>query len=180
MEEKRFDPYQFIGFILIALILTWMLYQNNPENYPAEKNKVTNIEPSENKNGSIDNKTVENGFTNSSDDLANLFVKPSVDFEKIENQKIEIEISTKGANISKLRLKEFDDYKKTPLFLINEDNTDLNLQIYLSDGRILNTSEMYFIPKKENRDDNQVLITLSNYGIDSIFETVSGILKDLD
>ena len=53
MEEKRFDPYQFIGFILIALILTWMLYQNNPENYPAEKNKVTNVEPSENKNGSI-------------------------------------------------------------------------------------------------------------------------------
>ena len=58
MEEKRFDPYQFIGFILIAL-LTWMLYQNNPENYPAGKNKVTNVEPSENKNGSINNKTIE-------------------------------------------------------------------------------------------------------------------------
>ena len=31
MEEKRFDPYQFIGFVLIALILTWMLYVNRPE-----------------------------------------------------------------------------------------------------------------------------------------------------
>ena len=31
MEEKKFDPYQFIGFILIALILTWMLYRNQPE-----------------------------------------------------------------------------------------------------------------------------------------------------
>ena len=31
MEEKKFDPYQFIGFILIALILTWMLYRNGPE-----------------------------------------------------------------------------------------------------------------------------------------------------
>ena len=30
MEEKRFDPCQFIGFILIALILTWMLYRNQP------------------------------------------------------------------------------------------------------------------------------------------------------
>ena len=29
MEEKRFDPYQFIGFFLIALILTWMLYRND-------------------------------------------------------------------------------------------------------------------------------------------------------
>ena len=178
MEEKRFDPYQFIGFILIALILTWMLYQNNPENYPAEKNKVTNVEPSENKNGSIDNKTIENGLINSSDDLANLFVKPSVDFEQIENQKIEIEISTKGANISKLRLKEFDDYKKTPLFLINEDNTDLNLQINLSDGRILNTSEMYFIPKKENRDDNQVLILKSQISENQFISFVYSLKKD--
>ena len=31
MEEKQFDPYQFIGFILIAMILTWMLFKNqNP------------------------------------------------------------------------------------------------------------------------------------------------------
>ena len=178
MEEKRFDPYQFIGFILIALILTWMLYQNNPENYPAEKNKVTNVEPSENINGSIDNKTIENGLINSSDDLANLFVKPSVDFEQIENEKIEIEISTKGANISKLRLKEFDDYKKTPLFLINEDNTDLNLQINLSDGRILNTSEMYFIPKKENRDDNQVLIFKSQISENQFISFVYSLKKD--
>ncbi len=178
MEEKRFDPYQFIGFILIALILTWMLYQNNPENYPAEKNKVTNVEPSENINGSIDNKTIENGLINSSDDLANLFVKPSVDFEQIENQKIEIEISTKGANISKLRLKEFDDYKKTPLFLINEDNTDLNLQINLSDGRIVNTSEMYFIPKKENRDDNQVLILKSQISENQFISFVYSLKKD--
>ena len=31
MEERKFDPYQFIGFVLIALILTWMLYHNAPE-----------------------------------------------------------------------------------------------------------------------------------------------------
>ena len=31
MEEKKFDPYQFIGFVLIAMILTWMLYRNSPE-----------------------------------------------------------------------------------------------------------------------------------------------------
>ena len=29
MEEKKFDPWQFVGFFLIALILTWMLY-NQP------------------------------------------------------------------------------------------------------------------------------------------------------
>ena len=178
MEEKRFDPYQFIGFILIALILTWMLYRNNPENYPAEKNKVTNVEPSENKNNQTDSKNIEKSLRNSSNDLANLFVKPTVDFEKIENQKIELDISTKGANISKLRLKEFDDYKKNPLFLINEDNTNLNLEIYLSDGRVLNTSEMYFVPKKENRDDNQVLVLKSKVSENQYISFVYSLKKD--
>ena len=178
MEEKRFDPYQFIGFILIALILTWMLYQNNPENYPAEKNKVTNVEPSENKNNQTDSKNIQKSLRNSSNDLANLFVKPTVDFEKIENQKIQLDISTKGANISKLRLKEFDDYKKNPLFLINEDNTNLNLEIYLSDGRVLNTSEMYFIPKKENRDDNQVLVLKSKISENQYISFVYSLKKE--
>tara|TARA_X000001036_G_scaffold414689_1_gene430161 strand:- start:2528 stop:4351 length:1824 start_codon:yes stop_codon:yes gene_type:complete len=178
MEEKRFDPYQFIGFILIALILTWMLYRNNPENYPAEKNKVTNVEPSENKNNQTDSKNIQKSLRNSSNDLANLFVKPTVDFEKIENQKIQLDISTKGANISKLRLKEFDDYKKNPLFLINEDNTNLNLEIYLSDGRVLNTSEMYFIPKKENRDDNQVLVLKSKISENQYISFVYSLKKE--
>ena len=178
MEEKRFDPYQFIGFILIALILTWMLYRNNPENYPAEKNKVTNVEPSENKNNQTESKNIQKSLRNSSNDLANLFVKPTVDFEKIENQKIELDISTKGANISKLRLKEFDDYKKNPLFLINEDNTNLNLEIYLSDGRVLNTSEMYFIPKKENRDDNQVLVLKSKISENQYISFVYSLKKE--
>ena len=31
MEERKFDPYQFIGFVLIAIIFTWMLYVNKPE-----------------------------------------------------------------------------------------------------------------------------------------------------
>ena len=31
MEERKFDPYQLIGFILIALILTWMLYRSGSQ-----------------------------------------------------------------------------------------------------------------------------------------------------
>ena len=178
MEEKRFDPYQFIGFILIALILTWMLYNNNPENYPAEKDKVTNVEPDGNKKEIIDSETNKNSFINSSDDLANLFKKPSVDYEKIENKKIELEVSTKGANILKLRLKEFDNYEKSPLFLINEDNSDFNVEIFLSDGRILNTSEMYFIPQKENRDNNQVLTLKSKISENQYISFVYSLSKE--
>ena len=49
MEEKKFDPYQFIGFILIALILTWMLYKNGPaEDDP--NTKITNTEQVDSQN----------------------------------------------------------------------------------------------------------------------------------
>ena len=43
MEERKFDPYQFIGFILIALILTWMLYRNGPQD-ETTSNKVVETE----------------------------------------------------------------------------------------------------------------------------------------
>ena len=155
-----------------------MLYNNNPENYPAEKEKVTNVEPDQNKKDIIDSETNKNSFINSSDDLANFFKKPSKDFEKIENKKIELEVSTKGANISKLRLKEFDNYEKSPLFLINQDNSDFNVEIFLSDGRILNTSEMYFIPQKENRDNNQVLTLKSKISENQYVSFVYSLSKE--
>ena len=39
MEERKFDPYQFIGFVLIAIILTWMLYRNGQD--PVTNNPKT-------------------------------------------------------------------------------------------------------------------------------------------
>ena len=32
MEEKKLDPYQLIGFVLIALIMTWMLMRQQEQN----------------------------------------------------------------------------------------------------------------------------------------------------
>ena len=47
MEEK-FDPYQFIGFILIALILTWMLYRNGPAEAEPESTTTEQTVPQSN------------------------------------------------------------------------------------------------------------------------------------
>ena len=48
MEQKKFDPWQFVGFFLIALILTWMLY-NQPPVDEATNETVTQTESSINK-----------------------------------------------------------------------------------------------------------------------------------
>ena len=47
MEQKKFDPWQFVGFFLIALILTWMLY-NQPPVDEATYDTVTQTESSVN------------------------------------------------------------------------------------------------------------------------------------
>ena len=44
MEERKFDPYQFIGFVLIALILTWMLYVNKLEEGGTPEVELENTE----------------------------------------------------------------------------------------------------------------------------------------
>ena len=41
MEERKFDPYQLIGFILIALIMTWMLMNQPPVEEATAENTTT-------------------------------------------------------------------------------------------------------------------------------------------
>ena len=74
MEERKFDPYQFIGFVLIAMILTWMLYQNQPQTEP-QKNEATtevpavdNLPQDQKVNDSIQQLALQNSYG----DLANL------------------------------------------------------------------------------------------------------------
>ena len=38
MEEKKLDPYQLIGFVLIALIMTWMLMRQQEHNLNNQAN----------------------------------------------------------------------------------------------------------------------------------------------
>ena len=52
MEEKKLDPYQLIGFVLIALIMTWMLMrqqEQNLNNQAKVKSESESLNESENK-----------------------------------------------------------------------------------------------------------------------------------
>jgi len=52
MEEKKLDPYQLIGFVLIALIMTWMLMrqqEQNLNNQAKVKSESESLNKSENK-----------------------------------------------------------------------------------------------------------------------------------
>jgi len=156
MEQKKFDPWQFVGFFLIALILTWMLY-NQPPVEEATNNAATQ---SESAAGDASNAVVMSDSLQSQQlqasfgSYANLFQNNSSKEVGIENEKLAITFAPKGAQISSLRLKEFNNYKEEPLYLI-KGNQNFNYSFTTSDGRILNTTDFYFTPKITERNGNQ-------------------------
>ncbi|MBT4904565.1 MAG: membrane protein insertase YidC [Flavobacteriaceae bacterium] len=156
MEQKKFDPWQFVGFFLIALILTWMLY-NQP---PVEEATNKTATQSESTASDASNAVVMSDSLQSQQlqaifgSYANLFQNNSSKEVGIENEKLAITFAPKGAQISSLRLKEFNNYKEEPLYLIKE-NQNFNYSFTTSDGRILNTTDFYFTPKITERNGNQ-------------------------
>ncbi len=156
MEQKKFDPWQFVGFFLIALILTWMLY-NQPPVEEATNNAATQTETtaSDASNAVVMSDSLQSQQLQASfGSYANLFQNNSSKEVGIENEKLAITFAPKGAQISSLRLKEFNNYKEEPLYLIKE-NQNFNYSFTTSDGRILNTTDFYFTPKITERNGNQ-------------------------
>ena len=151
MEEKKFDPYQFIGFILIALILTWMLYKNGPaEEDP--NTKITNTEQVDSQNINNDiNSTQSDSLIQQQKvaaygDLGSLFKAIDQPVVSLKTDRFNLELNPKGGQISKLILNSYENYEDAPLPLISEDNTDFNIKLNTLDGRVLNTHDMYFNP----------------------------------
>ena len=161
MEEKKFDPWQFVGFFLIALILTWMLYNQPPVEEAAADAKtqtesIASVTPEQPSalvlSDSLQSQQLQATFGS----FANLFQSTSDEKVRLENEKLEVVFAPKGAQISSLRLKEFTNYKEEPLYLINENQT-FNYSFATTDGRLLNSSDFYFSPKITERNGNQII-----------------------
>jgi YidC/Oxa1 family membrane protein insertase len=156
MEQKKFDPWQFVGFFLIALILTWMLYNQPPVEEATNKTATQSESTASDASNavvmidSLQSQQLQASFGS----YANLFQNNSSKEVGIENEKLAITFAPKGAQISSLRLKEFNNYKEEPLYLIKE-NQNFNYSFTTSDGRILNTTDFYFTPKITERNGNQ-------------------------
>lgn len=167
MEEKKFDPFQLVGFILIAGIITWMMYRNSEaRNEALQQQEILDQEavnptqentPSNDAIISSDSLELEN-LTRTYGDFGDWFVDKKQDVVVLENDQLWMEIQSKGGQIRTLRLKEFENYLLEPLYLINEENSDFSIEVSSVDGRITHTNDMYFIPRLENQENAQVLI----------------------
>ena len=165
MEEKKFDPYQFIGFILIALILTWMLYRNGPDEKAApfqantEQVVTTKSTPEV---VQVSDSILQQQKVVAFGDLGNLFVPKTIDNIKITTDNFSVEIDSKGGQIALFQLDEFENYEDAPIRLIDQSNADFNIMLTTLDGRIMNTREMYFSPSLSDLGDSYQLVMKAN------------------
>ena len=137
MEENRNDPLTFIGFLLISIIIMFWYYSN--QSIPAiVGNDAEIIENTISEDELlIDNKPKEIKKEN------------KYDFEQkkivLENDKIYLEIDTKGANISLLNLKEYTNYNDESLMLVDLDNSSLNISLPDNqNSRIIDSKDIIF------------------------------------
>ena len=182
MEEKKFDLNTIIGFLLIGAILLFMLWQNQPtpEELEAQKLAKEKSEQVENDKKSADiinqrDITLEKA----SDQIGIAKVNDSTGITKlqnilgsfaysgtlpsatdattvIENEVLKLTISNKGGFIVEAQLKNQTIYDGTPVYLIKDGNSTLNLQ-FSSENRLLNSQDLYFEPTLINNGDTTVL-----------------------
>jgi len=183
MEEEKFDPYKFIGVILIAMILTWMLFRN-------ESVSTQNIQSVE----SNTNKSLETEFTSNDKDSQRPKYSGSATYQEnnvsetygafsswlevkeveklnLENKNLKIIVSSKGANLSLVNLKQFSNHIDQPLNLISENNHLINTVIKTRLGLLIETKNIYFNSSKtENNDKSQSLILRANISKNQFLE----------
>ncbi|MGC6479473.1 MAG: membrane protein insertase YidC [Flavobacteriaceae bacterium] len=159
MEEKRFDPYQFIGFVLIALILTWMLYRQAEVEQLNQQPSTEAVQesPAETAMEEVSDSLQQLQRTQKFGSYAEAFTPKDAVSHTLENEFVKLVFNSKGAQITQAELKGITNYLDQPLYLIDRENAQFNIQFKTRDGRILNSSEMFFSVAVSAVDQEQLL-----------------------
>jgi len=137
MEENRFDPLQFIGFLLISGILMFWFYDNQSnmiENQQEEIVDDSQIEVVEQPSNIVDSSY--NDYEDNDEFSEEIIV--------LENSNIKFEVSTKGAEIKKLLLKDFKNYNDDPLFLIDNNKSIFSFNIPVGRNSNINSQDLNY------------------------------------
>ena len=151
MEQNKFDPLQFIGFLLISAILMFWFYDN-------QSSMIENQQMSEAEN--LVEETTENLIKD--DNLSSNNLKIDQRFEEeiisLENENILFEISTGGAEINKILLKNFSNYNDEPLFLVNDNKSIFSYNIPIGRNSVINSADLNYT-YRIIKPDSEVVLT---------------------
>jgi len=170
MEEKKFDPKQLIGYVLIALIATWILFNNTPKpdevkeetktetvaQKPIAKTETPAVAPVPVLNDSLAQVQLSNKLGVFAYGASLPSAKEGAT-TTISNNVLNLTFSNKGGYLETVELKTFKTHDQKPLYLVKDGNANLNIPLTTIDNRILNTKDLYFTPTVTKNGDNQVI-----------------------
>ena len=180
MEEKKFDPYQFTGVFLIALILTWMLFNNeNPQEVSEGEKIVDNASeisnPKKLPSANLEDSVSSTSYNSLYGVYGALMQDKKSQVQVLENENLYIEIDPKGGLLKRVWLKNFKNYLDEPLNLIYENNNFFNIRFSTLDGRILNSKDFFFVTELISKNDKQALSLKSKISDQEFIEFVYSI-----
>ncbi len=148
------DRQAIIGFVLIAVIfIVWMFYMApSPEDTPpapVKKDKQTEVASKETEKTPQPPRTDDSlSVSESQRQYGSWFAESAVGTKRsivVETEDYIAEFSTLGGSISRWTLKDFKTWDGRPLQLVDwKRQSDFNLVFASSDGRFVDTKDLYF------------------------------------
>jgi YidC/Oxa1 family membrane protein insertase len=175
MEEKKFNITQFIGYLLIAGLITFMIYNKEEEEGSEAEDKETAVQTTESNKNNASSETIATvpsdfkASENVSDSIAKIEMQSKLGYfaasglnatdavTEIETKLLKLTFNNKGGYLKTVELKNFKTHDKQPLYLIHEDNASFNINFGTTDSRVLNTKDLYFTPTLTKTGNTQVL-----------------------
>lgn len=183
--QKKTDFNTIIGLVLIGAILVYFSYTQRPD---ADAVEAATTEQVEEQQAATENNTEEainntdetaiadeaRGSAELSDSLKQTAIAKSqgIFFDStdivaqsediiLENDKIRLVIATKGGGIKQAELKEYKTHDSLPVYLVNNEETSMNLTFWAS-GKNYFSKDLYFIPtKKKTAEGTQLTMRLA-------------------
>ena len=152
MEEKRIDPLQIIGMILIFGIFTWMMYNQSAEELAQADTKAAqeSVQQPETATPAVSPIPEASGVIDLSDEAI-------VETMVLRNNVLELGVSTKGGILEQVLLQDMVNYQDEDLYLINKENNALNIAFTTSTGQLLQTKFLVFTPTLSKVPNGQEL-----------------------
>ena len=171
MEDRRIDPLQIIGMLLIFGIFTWMMYNQPVPDLETTVNDTAAVEQQE---------PVQVLATDTAEQDAPEAAAVSVvaDTLSLQNDVLSIDISTKGGVMTRVALKDLVNYQDDPLYLINNDNSSLNIAFTTVLGQLFQTKFMMFTPSVSTTSAGQELRLRAPLDSDGYIELVYTLPKE--
>lgn len=169
------DKNTIIGFVLIGVVLFGYSWFNRPtsEQLEAQRRFQDSIALVQQK---IEQELKDKAEASPVEELASLpdsvrmtrlqsdfgdFAKSlngTEEFVTLENDLVEIKLSTKGGTVASARLKEYDRFDGQPLVLFEGEEAKMDFSFATASNRLINTGDFYFTPVKS--DANSVTMRL--------------------